>query len=77
MDTIRIGAGTSDDRMVPALEPAERGSLDCLVFERLAERAVARENLAPQRIRAKDTRRRCPTLQGRTLCEPAMPRHTG
>jgi len=46
--SIRIGAGagTSDDRMVPALEMAERGDLDYLVFECLAERTVARENLA-------------------------------
>ena len=51
-DTIRIGAGagTSDDRMTPALELAERGELDVLVFECLAERTVARENSA----RAKD-----------------------
>ncbi len=46
-ETIRIGsgAGTSDDRMTPALELAERGRLDYLVFECLAERTVARENL--------------------------------
>jgi len=44
--TIRIGsgAGTSDDRMTPALELARRGGLDYLVFECLAERTVAREN---------------------------------
>ena len=47
-DTVRIGAGagTSDDRMAPALELAERGDIDYLVFECLAERTVARENLA-------------------------------
>ena len=47
-ETVRVGsgAGTSDDRMVPALELAERGSLDFLVFECLAERTVARESLA-------------------------------
>lgn len=47
-DAVRIGAGagTSDDRMVPALELAERGDIDYLVFECLAERTVARENLA-------------------------------
>src|SRR5712692_3948477 len=47
-DTIRVGAGagTSDDRLVPALELAERGDVDYLVFECLAERTVARENLA-------------------------------
>jgi hypothetical protein len=47
-DCIRIGAGagTSDDRMIPALELAERGDIDFLVFECLAERTVARENNA-------------------------------
>ncbi len=46
--TIRVGAGagTSDDRMVPALELAERGDIDYLVFECLAERTVSRENLS-------------------------------
>ena len=44
--TLRIGAGSSfaDDRIVPAVELAERGELDYLVFECLAERTVAREN---------------------------------
>src|SRR5580698_8121196 len=47
-DTVRIGsgAGTSDDRMVPALELSERGDIDYLVFECLAERTVSRENLS-------------------------------
>src|SRR5712691_9397860 len=43
---VGAGAGTSDDRLVPALELAERGDVDYLVFECLAERTVARENLA-------------------------------
>ena len=43
---IGSGAGTSDDRMTPALELAERGDIDYLVFECLAERTIARENLA-------------------------------
>jgi hypothetical protein len=43
---VGAGAGTSDDRMLPALELAERGEIDYLVFECLAERTVARENLA-------------------------------
>ncbi|HEX5508747.1 MAG TPA: acyclic terpene utilization AtuA family protein [Pseudolabrys sp.] len=43
---IGAGAGTSDDRMVPALELAERGEIDYLVFECLAERTVSRENLS-------------------------------
>ena len=50
-DRLRIGAGagTSDDRMAPALELAERGDIDYLVFECLAERTVSRENLARSR----------------------------
>ena len=43
---VGAGAGTSDDRLVPALELAERGDLDYLVFECLAERTVSRENLS-------------------------------
>lgn len=45
--TVRIGAGAgfSDDRITPAVELAEQGELDYLVFECLAERTVARENL--------------------------------
>jgi len=37
-ETVRIGAGagTSDDRIVPALELVERGDIDYLVFECLA-----------------------------------------
>lgn len=44
---LRIGAGSSfaDDRIAPAVELAERGELDYLAFECLAERTVARENL--------------------------------
>jgi hypothetical protein len=44
---LRIGAGSSfaDDRIAPAVEIAERGELDYLTFECLAERTVARENL--------------------------------
>jgi len=43
---LRIGAGASfaDDRIAPAVELAERGQLDYLAFECLAERTVAREN---------------------------------
>src|ERR1700732_5268356 len=46
-DFLRIGAGASfaDDRIPPAVDLAERGELDYLVFECLAERTVARENL--------------------------------
>ena len=43
MRTIRIGAGAgySGDRIEPAIELAERGRLDYLVFECLAERTIA------------------------------------
>ncbi|QUQ68852.1 acyclic terpene utilization AtuA family protein [Kutzneria sp. CA-103260] len=43
MRTLRIGsgAGFADDRIEPAVELAERGELDYLVFECLAERTVA------------------------------------
>lgn len=43
MRTIRIGAGAgySGDRIDPAVELAERGSLSYLVFECLAERTIA------------------------------------
>ena len=45
---LRIGAGSSfaDDRIAPAVDLAERGELDYLVFECLAERTIARENLS-------------------------------
>ena len=50
-DLLRIGCGAafSDDRIVPAVELAEHGKLDYLVFECLAERTVARENLTRQK----------------------------
>ncbi len=43
MKTIRIGsgAGYSGDRIEPAVELAERGALDYLIFECLAERTIA------------------------------------
>ena len=43
MRTIRIGsgAGYSGDRIEPALELAEKGDIDYLVFECLGERTVA------------------------------------
>lgn len=45
--SIRVGtgAGFSDDRIEPAVDLAERGKLDYLVFECLAERTIARETL--------------------------------
>ena len=42
---VGTGAGFSDDRIEPAVDLAERGKLDYLVFECLAERTIARENL--------------------------------
>jgi Acyclic terpene utilisation family protein AtuA len=43
---IGVGTGTADDRIHPAVQLALHGDLDYLVFECLAERTVARENLA-------------------------------
>jgi len=45
--SIRVGcgAGFSDDRIDPAQELAEKGQVDYLAFECLAERTIARENL--------------------------------
>src|SRR3954465_7543684 len=52
MRTIRIGAGAgySGDRIEPAIELAEKGDLDYLVFECLAERTIA----LAQQARMKD-----------------------
>lgn len=46
--SIRVGcgAGFSDDRIDPAQQMAEKGRIDYLAFECLAERTIARENLA-------------------------------
>src|SRR5580698_3538545 len=47
MKKIRIGAGAgfSGDRIEPAVELAEKGNLDFLVFECLAERTIALSQL--------------------------------
>jgi len=52
---VRIGAGAgySGDRIEPAVELAERGALDYLVFECLAERTIA----IAQQARSKDPER--------------------
>ena len=52
MRTIRVGsgAGYSGDRIEPAVELAEKGGLDYLVFECLAERTIA----LAQQVRMKD-----------------------
>ncbi|MGE5525569.1 MAG: acyclic terpene utilization AtuA family protein [Rhodospirillaceae bacterium] len=46
-DIVRIGtgAGMADDRVYPAVQLLERGDLDYLVCECLAERTIARESL--------------------------------
>src|SRR5437867_4799323 len=51
MRTIRIGAGAgySGDRIEPAVELAERGRLDYLVLECLAERTIALAQEARQK----------------------------
>ena len=52
MKTVRIGAGAgySGDRIEPAVELAERGDIQYLVFECLAERTIA----IAQQARMKD-----------------------
>ena len=60
---VGCGAGTSDDRLEPALELAERGDIDYLVFECLAERTIA---LAQQ------SRRKDPALGYDPLLEARM-----
>lgn len=54
MKTVRIGAGAgySGDRIDPAVELAEKGALDYLVFECLAERTIA----LAQKARLRDPR---------------------
>ncbi|MCI4666272.1 MAG: DUF1446 domain-containing protein [Neomegalonema sp.] len=64
MRTIRIGAGAgfSGDRIEPAVELADKGELDYLVFECLAERTIA---LAQQERRREPTRGFDPLLAAR------------
>ena len=64
MRTMRIGAGAgfSGDRIEPAVELAERGDLDYLVFECLAERTIA---LAQQARRANPALGFDPLLEAR------------
>ena len=61
MRSIRIGAGAgySGDRIEPAVELAEKGRLDYLVFECLAERTIA---LAQQEKRKDPSRGYDPLL---------------
>ena len=71
-NSIRVGtgAGFSDDRIEPAVDLAERGALDYLVFECLAERTIARENLTrlkdPERGRRPPAPARGPPSAART-----------
>jgi hypothetical protein len=72
---IRIGAGCgmSDDRIPPAVELVERGALDYLCCECLAERTIARESLD----RARDPKRGyTPTMLERmeAVLPPSLPR---
>ncbi len=70
MKTIRIGcgAGYSGDRIEPAVELAERGELDYLVFECLAERTIA----IAQQARARDPQAGYDPLLGRRI-EAVLP----
>lgn len=64
MKRVRLGAGAgfSGDRIEPAVELAERGTLDYLIFECLAERTIA---LAQQARRADASRGYDPLLEAR------------
>lgn len=64
MKTLRIGAGAGfqGDRLEPAIDLAERGALDYLVFECLGERTIA---LAQQERMANPTRGYDPLLERR------------
>ena len=64
MKRIRLGAGAgfSGDRIEPAVELAERGAIDYLVFECLAERTIA---LAQQARRADPSQGYDPLLEAR------------
>ncbi|WP_186420413.1 acyclic terpene utilization AtuA family protein [Bosea sp. CS1GBMeth4] len=76
MRTVRIGAGAgySGDRIEPAVELAEKGALDYLVFECLAERTIA---LAQQARRADPEAGFDPLLGERLRVVLAPCRHSG
>ncbi len=65
MKTLRIGAGAgfASDRIDPAVDLAQRGQLDYLVFECLAERTIALSQLR---------KRQNPTLGYDPMLEPRM-----
>ena len=56
MKTIRIGsgAGYAGDRIEPAMELIEKGNLDYIIFECLAERTVAIGQQTKRKTRKKD-----------------------
>ncbi|OQR27177.1 ABC transporter substrate-binding protein [Pseudomonas sp. Bc-h] len=66
MKTLRIGsgAGYSGDRMEPAVELADKGELDFLVFECLAERTIA----LAQQARLADSEAGFDPLLGERMC---------
>ena len=72
--SIRIGcgAGYSGDRIEPAVELAEQGRLDYLVFECLAERTIALAQRARRTTRMPATIRCSPSGCAR-CCRPAPP----
>ena len=57
MKKIRIGsgAGYAGDRIEPAVELMEKGNLDYIIFECLAERTVAIGQQDKRKIRRRDT----------------------
>ena len=68
MKTIRVGsgAGYSGDRIEPAVELAEKGGLDYLVFECLAERTIALAQQAKMKDPTPATIRCSPRACGRS-----------
>ena len=67
MKTLKIGsgAGYSGDRIEPAVELAEKGGLDYLVFECLAERTIALAQQAKMKDPGAATIRCLPRACGR------------
>ena len=64
---VRIGAGAgfADDRIEPAVDLVERGELDFLVFECLAERTIALRQLERRRDPRRRLRSRAPRADDR------------